>query len=99
MLVHCGPATGKHTAVLIAEKLDTVVTSLDLEPEMFTSMTTDNAVNMLNAVSKESRTIQQGLGCIDHPCDLVVEIRIGPKLTIEFGFRIQIDNDSLIREG
>ena len=72
VLVHCGPATGKHTAVLIAEKLDTVVTSLDLEPEMFTSMTTDNAVNMLNAVNKESRTIQQGLGCIDHLLQLVI---------------------------
>ena len=72
VLVHSGPVTGKHTAVLIAEKLDNVITSLDLIPEMFTTMTTDNAVNMLNAVNKESRTIQQRLGCIDHLLQLVI---------------------------
>ena len=66
LLVHCGPAPGKHTAVLIAEKLDQVIASLALAPEMFTAMTTDNAANMLNAVSKESKNIMQGLGCLDH---------------------------------
>ena len=72
LLVHCGPAPGKHTAVLIAEKLDNVLKSLSLEPDMFTAMTTDNAANMLNAVSKESKNITQGLGCLDHLLQLVI---------------------------
>ena len=72
LLVHCGPATGKHTAVLIADKLDHVIASLELPEDMFNSMTTDNAANMLNAVDKESKLIVQGLGCIDHLLQLVI---------------------------
>ena len=72
LLVHCGPATGKHTAVLIADKLDHVIASLELPEDMFNSMTTDNAANMLNAVNKESKLIVQGLGCIDHLLQLVI---------------------------
>ena len=72
LLVHCGPATGKHTAVLIADKLDHVIESLELPEDMFNSMTTDNAANMLNAVNKESKLIVQGLGCIDHLLQLVI---------------------------
>ena len=48
VLIHCGEAKGKHTAVLIAEKLDKVIDSLELAEGMFTAMTTDNALNMLN---------------------------------------------------
>ena len=72
VLIHCGEAKGKHTAVLIAEKLDKVIDSLELAEGMFTAMTTDNAINMLNAVNKESKTIHLGLGCIDHLLQLVI---------------------------
>ena len=71
LLVHCGPAPGKHTAVLIAEKLDQVIASLALAPEMFTAMTTDNAANMKIAC-RDSVTIDKHLSCFDHSLNLVV---------------------------
>ena len=71
-MIHCGEAKGKHTAVLIAQTLDEVLDNLNLPEDKFSAITTDNARNMLNATQKKAKTIDMGLGCLDHLLQLVV---------------------------
>ena len=70
-MVQCAEAKGKHTAEMIATKIDEVITNLGLPDNMFKTITTDNAANMLKA-TKNASTIDVGLGCIDHTLQLVV---------------------------
>ena len=86
-MIHCGEAKGKHTAVLIAQNLDEVLENLDLGPDMFTAITTDNANNMLNATQKKAKNIDMGLGCLDHILQLIVNRSIDkvPELKAAIG--------------
>ena len=74
-MVYCGEAKGKHTSEMIAHKVDEIIETLDLPEFMFKAITTDNAANMLKA-TKSARTIDVGLGCIDHTLQLVINTSI-----------------------
>lgn len=73
-MVHCGPHEGRHTGVLVAKKLDEIITTLELPDNAevcMKAMTTDNAANMRLAC-RDSLTIDLHLGCFDHSLNLVV---------------------------
>ena len=70
-LVYGGEAKGKHTSEMIAHKIDDIVDTLDLPEGMFKAITSDNAANMLKA-TKSAKTIEVGLGCVDHTLQLVI---------------------------
>ena len=73
--MQCSEAKGKHTAEMIATKIDEVINNLGLPDTMFKAITTDNAANMLKA-TKNASTVDVGLGCIDHTLQLVVNTSI-----------------------
>ena len=86
-MIHCDEAKGKHTVDLIAQNLDEVLENLNLGPDMFTAITTDNASNMLNATQKKAKNIDMGLGCLDHILQLIVNRSIDkvPELKAAIG--------------
>ena len=69
-MVYCGEAKGKHTSEMIAHKDEEIIETLDLPEFMFKAITMDNAANMLKA-TKSAKTIDVGLGCVDHTLQLV----------------------------
>ena len=72
-MVHCGPHEGRHTAELVADRIDQVIESLGIVGIMETQkgITTDNAPNMTNAC-KRARHIDSSHGCFDHQLNLIV---------------------------
>jgi hypothetical protein len=73
LTVHCGEAEGRHTTKNIAEHLDKAITQIPgLPTQVHTVCTSDNAANMLCAIPKLTEEIDEGLGCIDHLLNLVV---------------------------
>ena len=73
-MVYCGPHEGRHTAALVAERVDAVIESLAIPGllECHKALTTDNAANML-AACKEARHVQSNHGCFDHQLNLIVK--------------------------
>lgn len=69
-MAYCGPHEGRHTGVLVAQKLDEIIKSLNL-PDTHIGITTDNASNM-KVAWRESDTINHGRGCIAHTIHLIV---------------------------
>ena len=73
LMIHCGPAEGRHTAVAIAQHLDKVIGELKSIPEgCVRTCTSDNASNMLAAIPALTNEIETGLGCADHLLNLIV---------------------------
>ena len=70
-LVYCGEDKGKHTSEMIAHKLDDIIETWDLPDVMFNAITTNNGANMLKA-TRSAKTIDVGLGCVDHTLQLVI---------------------------
>ena len=73
-MVHCGPHEGRHTAELVADRIDQVIESLGIVGMMETQkgITTDNAPNMTSA-SKKAVHIDSSHGCFDHQLNLIVK--------------------------
>lgn len=74
ILVYCGSAEGRHTAINIADHIDKVIADLSqLSHSAATRRvcTTDNAQNMLSAM-KKCTSITSSLGCIDHTLQIIV---------------------------
>ncbi len=69
-MAYCGPHEGRHTGVLVAQKLDEIIRSLNLG-EINIGITTDNASNM-KVAWRESTTINHGMGCFAHTLHLIV---------------------------
>ena len=80
--MYCGPARGRHTAPLIAAKLDKIINEMELPDDMFKAITTDNAANMLAATTRNSDVLQKGLGCVDHLLQIVINSSIKKVLAI-----------------
>lgn len=77
-MVHCGVAEGRHTAKNIAEHLDKVITEIPgLPSNVHKTCTSDNAANMLCAIPNQTEEIDEGLGCIDHLLNIVVNDCLG----------------------
>ena len=73
LLVHCGRTEGRHTSKNIAEQLYKVITEIPGLPENVHKVcTSDNAANMLCAIPNLTEKIDEGLGCVDHLLNLVV---------------------------
>ena len=45
---------------------------MELQPEVYKVITTDNAKTMLNATQKVSASVELGLGCMDHLLQLII---------------------------
>ena len=73
-MVHCGPYEGRHTAELVADRIDQVIESLGIVGMMETQngITTDNAPNMTSACKKAVH-IDSSQGCFDHQLNLIVK--------------------------
>jgi hypothetical protein len=69
-MAYCGPHEGRHTGLLVAQKLDDIIKSLNLG-ECHIGITTDNASNM-KVAWRESTTIDHGRGCFAHTIHLIV---------------------------
>ena len=78
-MVYCGPHEGRHTGVLIGEKIDEIINDLNIDglsaDTMHRAMTTDNASNMKVACD-EAKTIDCRVGCFDHLLNIVVNTAI-----------------------
>ena len=73
LMVHCGPAEGRHTATAVAAHIDRVIGEMKVIPDDCLRLcTSDNAANMLAAIPALTNEIQIGLGCVDHLFNLVV---------------------------
>ncbi len=73
LLAHCGATQGRHTSKNIADNLDRVIKEIPgLPPAIHKVCTSDNAANMLCAIPKLTEEIDEGLGCIDHLLNIVV---------------------------
>ena len=78
LMIHCGPAEGRHTAQAVAGHLDRVIGELKSIPEECQrACTSDNASNMLAAIPALTNEINVGMGCIDHLLNLVVNKSLG----------------------
>ncbi len=73
-LVACVPAEGRHTAVNVGSHIDKAVGRVvGLKSSTTTFCVSDNAANMLAAIPKHTKKIDQGLGCVDHLINLIVK--------------------------
>ena len=73
-MVYCGLQEGKHTRALTGQRIDEVITSLELpaSDKCWKSMTTDNASNM-KAACRVSELIDDDFGCFDHTLNLILK--------------------------
>jgi len=73
-LVACIPAEGRHTAINVGSNIDKAVGKVaGLKSSTTTFCVSDNAANMLSAIPKHTKKIDQGFGCIDHLINLIVK--------------------------
>lgn len=71
VLLECAPLPGSHTAVNIAEEISRIIDDLGIDKKQILITTTDNALNMQNAVKRHLGL--KNFGCFAHTLNLVVE--------------------------
>lgn len=71
VLLECAPLPGSHTALNIAEEISRTIDDLGIEKKQILIITTDNALNMQNAVKQHLGL--KHFGCFAHTINLVVE--------------------------